>query len=211
MLPTIEPGDSPLGLLPDHGDAWRTAWRATSTGLQFISTFGYTIVREARTRELGIDLQYTLSTAVESLPVLWAAHPLFRAELETHVEMDGYNGLVLDKRTDRWIPWSDAVTSVSRLPEGGAIKYVLPADATVHDVSIIHPNGDMVRMTWNPVDVPYLALYIERRAHSLEPAIAVEPMTGWYDGLGRALANERVQYVRADTPKAWMLHLDFSR
>lgn len=210
MLPTIEAGDSPIGVLPDHGDAWRSPWVSTSDGLHYASEFGYTITRVMSERQLGMDLRYNLSSNVDHLPVLWAAHPLFRAETRTKLRLPEYRGLVLDKWADRWIAWTDAITSIGDLPEGGSVKYVLPHDALVESAEIAHPNGDVVRISWKSSEVPYLALYLERRAHSLEPAIAIEPMTGWYDALSRAAAHDRVQYVNPGAPKQWTLRLDFS-
>lgn len=210
MLPSIEPCETAIGNIPDHGDAWRHPWVADSDALTFTSAFGYSVSRTIHRRDFGLDLNYELRGGDAEVPVLWAAHPLFRAAPGTHVRIPMFDRGVLRKfPTAREIDWSEAHTSADALPTGTGVKYVFPSDAGIAAAEIVHADGAVLRMSWNTSEVPYFAVYLENLAHSIEPAIALEPMLGWYDALSRAVANDRVTRVGAGHVHRWSLHLDF--
>lgn len=211
MLPSIEACDSPLGRVPDHGDAWREPWRdAGSNALGFTSRFGYSVERTLHVRDGGFDLEYRLIGTGPLTPVLWAAHPLFSAELGTQLSIPGYHGPMWQKFPEIGrLNWSDVPKCASELQPGTSAKFILPIDQTVGVVTLTHADGSGLRMSWNSDTVPYLGIYLENCQYSMEPAIAIEPMLGWFDSLERALGTGRIPWVSQEDALTWNIHVDF--
>ncbi len=208
MAPTIVPCTVDGVTYPDHGDAWRSRWSEEAGWLVHRSSFGHRLARRSRNEGSRVSFEYRL-TADPPRPVLWAAHPLVLAPPGSLVEIDGFQGEIIDVSGSEPVPvaWSAERACIDAVPEGGCRKYVLPPDVRVGSASVIHPDGVRLRFSWPTDVVRYLGIYLERRAFTTQACIAVEPMTGWYDSLLRAVTTGRVAVAGPD-PLTWTLVVD---
>jgi hypothetical protein len=215
LIPTIDECLVDGVPLPDHGEAWRSPWeKALQEGpqedgvtLRFASPRGYRLSRSIRSSGTGVRLDYAVEADVEQ-PFLWAAHPLLLAEPGTAVDLGGWAGdvTVVTALGRRTVPLCPELLAIDGLDVGAYRKVVLPAEAQLGSAALVHPDGSRLAFSWDVDVVPYLAVYLERRACTERDCIAVEPMTGWYDSLARALSAGLVSRVAPARPVRW--HLD---
>ena len=60
-------------------------------------------------------------------------------------------------------------------------------------------------MTWDPGTVPYCGVWVDRGVYSREDVVAIEPATGFADGLSDALGSGRLMTVPAGEEASWWL------
>jgi galactose mutarotase-like enzyme len=227
MLPTITGSSYPDGeyrgtLLPDHGEVWALPWETTAAGDTLVcSTAGralpYRVTRTMRVEAAHLWLEYELSaTGTASLWFLWAAHPQFAVDgrgsriiLPAEVRQLLAVWPNIDPARVRW-PSADLETTLG-LPSGAGRKlYTLP-DAKVGTAGLIDADGAWLRLAWDPALVPYLGIWLDNGAYARHPVIALEPATGFYDDLARAVSNQRVAQVHPQRPLRWSLDVRLGR
>jgi galactose mutarotase-like enzyme len=64
-----------------------------------------------------------------------------------------------------------------------------------------------LRLEWDPAQAPYLGVWADEGYISAFSVAAPEPMTGFYDSLERAVANEKVMWAEAGEVKNWWLRV----
>lgn len=215
--PTIVAGRLPDGTeLPDHGELW-TAEADLITGVPAdgaaIEITGralpYRFRRAVRPAGSGLRLHYRVTAEGAAVPFLWAAHPQFLAPPGTRVELPATVDRVIDVHpgpaTER--SWDEAAAVIDTVPEGTGRKFYLPPDRPVGTVGLRRPDGRVLRLDWDPATVPYLGLWYDRRAFARSDVIALEPATGYYDALPRALAAGRLPVIPAGGTLEWTLRL----
>lgn len=210
MFPTIDACLHAGLQVPDHGEAWRAEWLSEGDALTFVSTVSGCVLRRTiatDVRRVRIDYQLTGTAPTE---FLWAAHPLFHAPPGTRIELPDDVRSVLDVTTGSpvVVPWTASAASIDSVSGATYRKCVLEAHQRVGWAAIVHPDGTWLRLKWPPLEVPYLALYLEREAFTKLPCIALEPMTGWFDSLAKAAANGTASSVDADHPVSWWIEAD---
>jgi hypothetical protein len=212
MAPTVVECSVDGVHLPDHGDAWRGAWQVDGEWLVHTSRLGYELRRRIRLDGARLLADYAVtSTSTPSLPFLWAAHPLVSAPDGTRVDLGDYGGRVIDVTggppgVERDL--DERLLAIDDVPEGGYRKYVLPPDAPLANATVVHPDGARLRFAWEPEVVPYTAIYLERRAFSSAPTVAVEPQTSWYDSLAFAVEHGRAVVLQPGESLSWSLSVD---
>jgi galactose mutarotase-like enzyme len=223
MLPTITGSSYPDGklrgaVLPDHGEVWASPWETSTAGETMVcSTAGralpYRVRRTMCLEDARLQLEYELSTTgSEPLWLLWAAHPQFAVDgHRTRIVLPAEVRQLLDvwpSIEPRPVQWpSPGIESASGLPTGASRKlYALP-DARIGTAGLVDADGPWLRLSWQPALVPYLGIWLDNGAYARHPVIALEPATGFYDDLARAVSNQRVSRVRPEQALRWSLEV----
>ena len=227
MLPTIDGSSYPDGEyrgapLPDHGEVWTLPWETRPAGGTLVcSTAGrvlpYRVTRTMRVQDARLSLEYELSvTGTAPLWLLWAAHPQFVVEgTGTRIVLPAEVRQLLNIWPSiapgpvRW-PTPD-IESTNGMRQGTGRKlYALP-DARIGTAGLIDADGSWLRLTWDPALLPYLGIWLDKGAYARHPVIALEPATGFYDDLARAVSNQRVPQVHPEQPLRWSLEVSLGR
>lgn len=222
MMPTIDAcalstatGDVEL---PDHGEVWSVPWEVISRDDEHVSlavtgrALPYRFERTLRlVGESHLRLDYRLETsASESFPVLWAAHPYVRWLPGCRIEVPSSIERVVDVHPSPQgeVAWDGSLASfLDHAPEGQGRKvWCLPDDRPA-EVGVQDADGGALWVTWDPDEVPYLGIWFDARAVSSSRAVAIEPATGYYDDLARAVQLGRAPVVAPHAPLTWSLDL----
>ena len=209
MLPTIDacrvPRESGFEDWGDHGEAWNRQWTG-DVDAHRVDVGGLLLRRTVARTATGIRLDYVLESPDESRPVQWAAHPQFVWTPGTMLELGRaapWRGVYPDSRT-RMI---DAVVDPSTLldsPDGAKWWSTVPVDQVV----LRRPDGIGLRLAWDPVALPCVALWIDTGAFASAPVIAIEPALAPHDSLADAVHTGTASTVGPERPLRWSLHLD---
>jgi galactose mutarotase-like enzyme len=223
MLPTIDASSYPDGEhrgvpLPDHGEVWTLPWETRLAGETLVFSrsgraLPYRVTRTMRVQNAHLQLEYELSaTGTAPLWLLWAAHPQFAVDTpstrivlpaDVHQLLNVWPSIEPER-----VEWpSPDLESIRGLPGGAGRKlYALP-DAKIGTAGLIDADGSWLRLTWDPTRVPYLGIWLDNGAYARHPVIALEPATGFYDELARAVSNQRVAHVHPGRPLRWSLEV----
>jgi galactose mutarotase-like enzyme len=195
--------------IPDHGDLWTTAWHDAGGGwLHAVgASLDYSFERSIRSIAGGLRLDYRAEALQNDVPFLWAAHPQFRAPVGSAVRVPHLESVVdvLLEPAER-MPWSPDLATIDSMPSRGVRKLYADPSASAREASLTRPDAGELRMSWTP-NCPYLGLWFDNRGFSREAVIAIEPSTGYYDSLGRALANGRVAVLKVGDPLEWSIEV----
>lgn len=193
-------------LLLDHGDAWRHPWQlleSTSSTLSMwveLDTVGVTLRRIIRSTPLGLRLDYEASTSSQrGVPLLWCAHPLFRAPAGTRITAPDVAYMEHFPRRMQRTGLGDGV--IDAIPVGGALKIF--AEETITSAAVEHADGARMTLSWRGDAVSELGLYWDRGLFTGAPMVAIEPSTGRND-----LASEvhrDLPRVSAGHPLVWSI------
>jgi hypothetical protein len=213
--------DSPDVELPDHGEAWAVPWSATPGRDDALTVRGralpWQLTRAIGPTADGLRLSYVVEAlgayAHGAVPVLWAAHPQFLAPPGSRVVLPddittvlGTQGEVTDAGTPREVVWDDTAAAIDTVLPAGSRKVWLRRQDRAAWAAIVRGDGRWLRLAWDPSVVPYLGIWFDAGAYARAPVLAIEPSTGWYDRLDRALAEDAVASVTPGTP----LHFDLT-
>ncbi len=163
MVPNVEA----VGLLPDHGEAWRVPWVVEDEGRSAVLMWcrGRVVPFELRRRiELGeqVRVDYTYRNAgAEPHLAYWCAHPLFRFEEGMEIGVPGG-------------------TELSALAEGTSTKGFLPK-GSIDRARLGWPSGTTVELGWDAVLTPYCGVWVCNGDLGGYRQVAIEPATGGND------------------------------
>jgi galactose mutarotase-like enzyme len=216
MLPTIDPCtiavDGAQRSLPDHGEVWTEAWTVDGDALACSGrALPYRVERTAAVSgPSAFSLSYRLTTSsADPVPVLWAAHPQFRARPGCQAVLPEEVTSVLDVHApDGPVGRAWSPEALWELAEGGSAKLYVPPEVRVGWAGLIQADRRWLRLRWDADVVPYLGIWLDRSSLAREPVIALEPATGFYDSLARAVDAGRTAWVSADAPLTWRLDVD---
>ena len=207
--PTIETCVVDGVTYPDHGELWSLEWAVCETTadsclLAFERPRGdYRLERRASVTGTTLRLDYAVTAASRPLPWLWVAHPQFAVSPEARVDWPGIGAPFAD--TDRdgapLVPWDDALARIGTLPQGGSRKFYVDPRTPVSSATL-HDDGRTLRMEWTAA-LRYLGFWFERSRFARTDIIAIEPASGYYDALTRALALERVPVLAPGETLTW--------
>ncbi len=195
--------------VPDHGDLWDIPFGVEDQTLTAIGTsLGYRFERDISATEDGLLLSYRAETIGGSIPFLWAAHPQFVAPPGTRVELPVKEQLVVDV-LDARLPlhrWSPELASIDTVPHAGTRKLYVDPERPAHGAHLVRGDGARLAIEWSR-QCPYLGLWFDNAAISREPVIAIEPSTGYFDSLERAVASSSVAWLTPGRPLSWWVRL----
>ena len=226
VAPTVQadPGMALLAgampaLFPDHGDLWNVPWTvehsAPDNFLASVNLVSMPIHLERRitATDSGLRFSYRASTASEvPLPIMWCAHPQFRAGTGAVVSLELEGRPIVPRLTEMYPRERRArnfptAALHDHLRWGASLKaFVDPAVRTDAAVLLL-PSGRSLRLGWDPEQLPYLGLFWDNGEFAAEAVLAVEPSTAWGERLSTAVQQGRALTVARDLPLAWTLDL----
>jgi len=222
MVPTIVSCEYPAephrgARLADHGEVWAVEWSVDRNQDTLVcSTAGhalpYRFSRTMRATGSMLSVSYELSvTGPAPLWLLWAAHPQFAIhETGTRMVLPSEVDALVDvmAETPATVEWPNrSVEASERLPAGTGRKLYVPPDTHVGSAVLVDGDGAWLRMAWDPAVVPYLGIWLDNRAYSRRPVIALEPATGYYDNLALAHSMKRAPLVDPAQPMQWTVEV----
>lgn len=216
--------------MPDHGEVWALPWEVTQAGdgILAMAVNGRALPYRLE-RSLSMEDAHTLrmsyhviNTADEPFAAFWTAHPQFAVTPQTEVVLpERIHNVINVKETDRWgevglvYNWPNATTQqntafrldrVARSVERSYRKFYALPDQRVEWAALRERDGGhWLRLDWDPEQIPYLGLWMDEGGPGLDPVIALEPSTGYYDELGLAWRNKRVPLVEPGHSYSWQL------
>lgn len=215
---------------PDHGEVWSVPWMVElGSGQINLAVEGtarpYRLTRAASLVAADeLELHYRLRNTGEGpLPYLYTAHPQFAAGANTRLQLPPEVTQVVNvvENDPTWgaagklHPWpgtkSAATPPLDRLrpvETGSGRKFTLLPDQRAQWAGLVEPDlGVSLRMSWSPADLPYLGLWFDEGQYHPQPVVAIEPSSGYYDSLARAVANNRVSLLEPGAGKSWKIRV----
>jgi galactose mutarotase-like enzyme len=225
MLPTIDPCRYPAEpyadvQLPDHGEVWALPWQVT----QFSPT-SVTCAVEGRVlpyrlrRSVSLDgptvvMHYTLAVDGDAeLALLWSPHPQFAVRPGTTLHLppivEQLTAVVQAQHADsvRRIAVGESGLDCTRIvPAGQDMMLYLQPETRADWVELRDPGGSWLRMSWESESLPYLAVWMDHGRYS-RAVVCPEPMSGFYDDLGRAYYDGKILIVTPGRPADWSIRV----
>ncbi|HKV86550.1 MAG TPA: hypothetical protein VJT78_00980 [Candidatus Dormibacteraeota bacterium] len=156
MVPNLEATDA----LPDHGEAWRAAWKVVRSARIELSMHcrgklvPWDLTRALYLRHGAVMAVYTYrNTGKQPHPAYWCAHPLFRYETDMEISVD-----------------------VPRPANGQSDKVFFPS-GSIDRVGLRWRSGTAVAVRWDPTLTPDVAIWVCNGDLGGYRQIAVEPAT----------------------------------
>ena len=214
-VPTVDADVLDGVALPDHGEAWTTPWTTNDDDAWGYDgqVLPYRFARGIAPTPTGLRLSYRAeAVGPTAIPFQWAAHPQFVAGpgaqlvLPAHVRhVDGIYGV------DGRQPWTDELARVDRVVDGDALKFWVAPEAPASWAGLRTADGAMLALSWDPVAVPYLALWVDAGMHSRERIVALEPSTGACEALSASRVGSRCAWLEPGRPLSWSVDLEVTR
>jgi galactose mutarotase-like enzyme len=235
MMPTITPCEVDGFHFPDHGEVWSIPWQVNRTADGISATvngiarpYAFTRLATLKTPDI-LELTYHLrNTGTAAMPYLWAAHPQFLAEESTRIVFPAEATQVINVVADDPVwgavgasyPWPVAkgrdgqtwrLDRVRPVDRHACRKFYLPPDRPIGWAALVQEErGCQLRMSWSPAELPYLGLWVDEGTYNRLPVAAPEPSNGYYDGLEKAIANQRVTVLAPGEESRWRLRVQLS-
>ncbi len=219
--------------LPDHGEVWALPWAVDHVDEAHIqlSTHGkalpYQLTRTIQV--LGnqkIRLAFTaVNTGETPFVAFWTAHPQFIVDGETRIKLPAevtqvvnvYSNLGLGEQgeTCAWPSPESSTGKTVHLDQVGGVElqdcrkfYLLPEQPVTWSALQQGDDGDWIRLSCDPSDVPYLGIWVDEGTYNAAPTVALEPSSGFYDELGVAWKNGRVVHFDPHVTVQWSLDIE---
>lgn len=235
------PGEGPYAgvSLPDHGEVWALPWEIVQAGGEALTlrvcgrALPYQLTRTMSLADAqSLRLDYTVvNTGDAPLAGLWAAHPQFAVTAATEIRLPPTVEKVIAVgppsgriEIGAHLDWPLAITSDTpdeqriRLDRvsSAAVKrsrkvYVLPDQRVSWAMLVETGSSHWLRMDWDSAQVPYLGIWADEGHYNPAPTIALEPSTGFYDGLALAWDNRRVPILPPGEKSEWSLTVSVGR
>jgi len=239
-FPTINPCQYPLeganygNHLPDHGEIWSIPWQAAleqeSLTLKVAGKcLPYTFQRKMSfIAEDVMRLEYeAINLSDEALSVMWTAHPQFTVTSDTRIclpeaikEMicvHGGNTLLADEAVYNW-PVAAVAGEETHLD---TMDFTVEKDSKKLYYPTAVPEGwsglscseseDYLLMKVDKEQVPYLGIWIDELDYNDRVTCALEPSTGFYDSLTKAIANDKYSVINARGRLFWQLDVSLGK
>lgn len=212
VLPDRVDMDGREVVVPDHGELWTADWSVDSTAGGVVAearglSQDYLFRRTVAPAERGFRLEYRVRAGQRPVAMCWVAHPQFTAPAGTAVRLLPPPPAAVDVIAPERprVPWPAAGVTVHAVPPGGCAKVYAAPEQAVAEARMTSPGRGTLVITWDPDAVPYCGVWVDRGAYSREDVVAIEPATGYADGLADALGSGRVVIVPAGEEASWWL------
>jgi galactose mutarotase-like enzyme len=163
MVPNVEA----VGLLPDHGEAWRVPWVVEEEGRRAVlmSCRGRVVPFELQRRievaeRVRVDYTY-MNAGTEPHLAYWCAHPLFRFEEGMEIGVPGG-------------------AELSTLHKGASTKGFL-ATGSIDRARLSWSSGAAIELRWDAALTPYVGVWVCNGDLGGYRQVAIEPATGGND------------------------------
>lgn len=232
MFPTIDACPSPHDpavMLPDHGEVWALSWETVARSEEAITlqvsgrALDYLLTRTVTLLPNGLRLDYAVENRTgKALPYLWAAHPLFRGN-DTEVVLPAEVKQVVAvahpriETANTLLDWALATLpdgERQRLDQVGEPsrkdfrKVYLQPDQRIASAGLRqHGKGCTLNMSWDATAAPYLGVWVDEGTYTKDSTVALEPCSGYYDSVERAIAQGRVTTIPANGRASWWVEV----
>jgi hypothetical protein len=186
MMPTIEacryPGTDITQ--PDHGELWSREWRVSALSAASVTTtidgesLNYRFARTITVARRSVRLDYVLTSFVDELWYLWAAHPLFAVRDATRL-------LVPGSYVDSGDATREVVPARDQAP-GTSVKYFVAPSSESATASLVDDDGSSLTLRWSRTDAPYVGVWLDHAHYARHAVVGLEPTNAPDDSLARA-------------------------
>lgn len=209
MFPTIA-GENEL----DHGDVWQGPWdeieysikHSVHRTLSKSSSLELQRGIELSSDQSKLTISYLVSNNSSSTQsFLWAFHPLSPLTNQTQLTVGGVQGWVLvDPKFETH--FEPKTRPLSQVPLGTGSKWWSARESKPIWVRLNDGEGNVLSMTFSQ-EVAHLGVWIDNKAFSKTPTIALEPAIGWYDDLKTAQTNGSAASLPPGGQLSWNMTL----
>ncbi len=210
--PTIERSRTARGTIAgDHGDAWCLPWQEVASD-RLAVTLASVDVRFERAIAISADgtvtLSYRVTAGSEPAALLWAAHPLFRVGPRDRIVIDAQAPLwaVSGEQARREDRDPDASLNARR-SRGDIAKFYTDPVENPRWARIDRHGGRGLRISWRGSAIRTVGVWIDRARIATENVVALEPATGWYDSLERAVRRRVVLTLATGESQEWSVEI----
>lgn len=85
-------------------------------------------------------------------------------------------------------------------------KFYIKPTQSIGWAMIYHAGlGCRLRLDWLPEELPYFGLWVDEGMVNSSPVVALEPSTGYYDSLERAVGNGSAPVLAPGATRQWSL------
>ncbi|MBA3524278.1 MAG: hypothetical protein H0T85_06945 [Geodermatophilaceae bacterium] len=196
----------------DHGELWSRPWTG-DTVVHEVRASRFSLQRTMVPTARGVRLDYRVTPhGPRLLPFLWTAHPQFRLRPGTRLVLPAPAGVRrVQPSPDLSDVWSEVIDPTAPVAPGRVAKWWLdPEGPAASWAALLDDDGGWLRMRWDPADLPYLGIWVDRGCLADGEVLAIEPSTDWYDRLDRAVAADRV-WTLYGAPRHWSVLVEVGR
>jgi galactose mutarotase-like enzyme len=196
----------------DHGEIWQIPWVVINANerevtLEVTAPSSGLVLRRLillSQDQPEFSVSYWLrNRGSESLPFLWACHPLFTLLPDSEVSVQG---------VENWLRVDSSPAEMSRLPnlpflgvgQGLGAKWWNVREEKFDSVTLRSPSSGELVISASP-EVRHLGIWVDNQIYSTIPTIAIEPAIGWFDDLNLAIKNGTSGRVEPNSTQAWSL------
>jgi len=87
-------------------------------------------------------------------------------------------------------------------------KFYIPPETSVSEAGLVHEKLKCsLRLSWLSEDLPYLGVWVDEGVYNSSPVAALEPTSGYYDSLERALEYQKVSFLQPGETRLWTLKI----
>ena len=229
LLPTIDdcayPGSEYQGArLPDHGEVWARSWSVSIIDDTVKGTVELNCLPMIFTRTVSFDSEHTVrfdyiaqNLGTSPLRFMWALHPLNVLKKDTKLLLPKGSRKVLSVRqgrapgyAEKEIDFGSSGLSVPySIGRGHTCKFYVNTPLEVGCAGLYYPQDKLALIyRFDPVELPYLGVWINTGGFKNEENIAIEPSNGFYDSLGRAVSNNTAPAIPPGADIRWSLKID---
>lgn len=217
--------------LPDHGELWYSEANQSIEAYELPKGVGreleeeeeqYALVSSFTTKsmpfsfkralvlqEANLILDYEVENlGEEPLPFLWALHGL--ATLDRDMELVLPEGSLQNVMNENYDFDAFDKLLLEEYPKNAMVKFYLEHPVDAGKASLLYPRQNLrVNYKWKAKDLPYLGVWVTTGGFKKEKNLALEPCTGFYDSVERAVEEEKISVLKPKEKKKWSVVLEF--
>lgn len=234
-FPTIDACTYEEYYLPDHGELWYSKPRFDLYSWEFPrhlhkdiaddeeitalrACFGcyslpFSFQRSLILKDECLYLDYEIcNNSQEKLPYLWALHGLF--SYDKNLELVLPEGELVNVRQncpeDTYDFSSFDKCDLSQYPSKAMVKFYMEHPVDNGRAELLYKKQNLrVIYNWKARKNPYLGVWVTTGGFKGENNVAVEPCSGYYDSLRRAVELDKSSYLEAGEKAKWLVELRF--
>lgn len=202
----------------DHGDIWTTpmeAYLKKDSAVVHTENSVYSFKKSIRLDENKLIVEYTIKNISDRVfPCFYTMHCLFRCTEDMRItfpdEVTTVENAYPSERlgavgTLHSFPVTESSTDLSRVRRADSGKYEkFYAQGRIINGScgLYYPSdGIRVRVNWDTVNLPYLGFWVTEGGFRSDYNCAIEPSSGYYDSVSRAVKNNKLWYMKPGEEK----------
>jgi len=209
--------------LPDHGELWCQPWEMKKEdqslwGKVSGKVWNYTFERKLSLQDSTLYFEYKIqNNELFDLPGFWTFHPLFAASEAMTFEWPGCKGIELAHADAELGPQGELLSfpigvagnilnRIRAYSEKTTRKF-FHAGKYESGTAFLHNSNLTIGLKWDPRQIPYLGVWINEGGYEKGYNIAIEPSTGYYDTIKRAMAKHTLNPIKPKEIRTFWLEM----